>query len=67
MGEVVNLNQYRKKLEKAKSGRRAAENRQQAGRSKRDRLGSRCEMRRRKIELDGKRLDEGTSDKPGAG
>ncbi len=38
MGEVINLNQYRKKLEKAKSGQRASENRQQAGRSKRERL-----------------------------
>ncbi len=57
MGEVVNLNQFRKQLEKARKARRSAENKAKAGRSKDDRARVQHENERRRADAEGNRLD----------
>lgn len=67
MGEIVNLNQYRKKREKEEKNRRGAENRARSGRRKGDRMGARFEADQREADLDGKRLEHKPSDEPNSG
>lgn len=57
MGDVVNLNQYRKKVQRAEKEQRAAVNRARAGRSKPERRVSRGETERRDAVLDGNKLE----------
>ena len=57
MGDVVNLNQYRKRRERADAARRAAANRAKAGRGKAERESLRGESNRRDSELDGKLIE----------
>lgn len=57
MGEIINLNRYRKNRERKESGAQAAENRARFGRSKDDRLREKAEQDRRQTELDNKKLD----------
>ncbi|MGD9538825.1 MAG: DUF4169 family protein [Alphaproteobacteria bacterium] len=57
MGDVVNLNQYRKKVQRAEKEQRAAVNRARAGRSKSERRVSRGEAERRDAVLDGSKLE----------
>ncbi len=68
MGDVVNLNQFRKQRRRREEERRAAENRRRAGRTKSERVEARLEIERRDRTLDDKRLDppEG-DDTPEAG
>lgn len=56
MGDVVNLNQYRKERAKHRRRQRAAENQLRMGRGKHDHSDARRAEERRNKELDGKRL-----------
>lgn len=65
MGDVVNLNQYRKKAQRAEKEQRAAVNRARTGRTKAERLASRGEAERRDAVLDGSKLERETgSERP---
>ena len=57
MGDVVNLNQYRKKAERAEKEQRAALNRARTGRTKADRQVTRKDSNQRDAGLEGKKLD----------
>jgi hypothetical protein len=57
MGDVVNLNQIRKRRERAVAERRAKENRAQFGRSKEDRIKAARESEKVQRELDEKKLE----------
>lgn len=54
MGDVVNLNRYRKLRDRAERDVKAAENRVRFGRSKADTERSRAEQERAARDLDGK-------------
>lgn len=56
MGDVVNLNQFRKQRARASAERQAAENRTRHGRSKLERQLAKTERTREQQELEGKRL-----------
>lgn len=60
MGDVVNLNHYRKRKERLDGERRAVERRAKAGRGKAEREMARSESKRRQSDLDGKRIDSST-------
>jgi len=57
MGDVVNLNQIRKRRERVAANQRARENRIQHGRSKGDRIRAKREAEKAQRQLDEKRLD----------
>ena len=57
MGDVVNLNQFRKKQAKRSEDKQAAENRVTFGRSKGQRDTAKQNTLQAEHELDGKRLD----------
>ncbi|GEM_PF-2937910 len=57
MGDIVNLNQIRKRRERAAAEQRARENRIQHGRSKDDRVKVLREAEKAQRELDDKKLD----------
>jgi hypothetical protein len=57
MGDVVNLNQLRKRRERAAAEQRAKANRVQFGRSKDDRIKAKRESEKALRELDEKKLD----------
>lgn len=57
MGELVNLNKYRKGRERLKEEKRAAENRVKFGRSKAELARTRGEVERGSKELDDKRRE----------
>lgn len=57
MGEVVNLNRFRKARARAEDAKQAAENRTRHGRSKDDKRRGRSEQERSSKELDGKKLE----------
>lgn len=57
MGEIVNLNRYRKSLAKRESEMEARENRAKHGRTKAEREKDRSEAVRQTEELDDKQLD----------
>jgi hypothetical protein len=59
MGDVVNLNSFRKRKEKARAERVAAEHRVKFGRTAAEKATTRREAERDKKDLDGKRLDDG--------
>lgn len=62
MGDIVNLQQYRKKLKRKRAGREAADNRARYGRGKPERQNADLARLRREKELDGKRLERSESD-----
>ncbi len=64
MGDVVNLNHYRKRRERLRAEKRGAENRTSIGRTKleRDTAANVAERRHRK--LDGKRIERPPGDEP---
>ena len=64
MGDVVNLNHYRKRRERLRAGRRAAENRERLGRTKLERDTATTEAERRHREHDGKRVERTPGDEP---
>ncbi len=57
MGDVVNLNHYRKRRKRAHAGKRGAETRARTGRTKDEREVTRNDAERRERELDGKRIE----------
>lgn len=61
MGDVVNLNQYRKQRSRASSQKRASENRVRFGRSKDDKTRQSQDAERSSRELEGKQLDKPSS------
>ncbi len=58
MGDVINLNQYRKRRERSKSQRRAVENRARKGRTKEETARQRHEAGQASAGLDNKQLSE---------
>ena len=58
MGDVVNLNQFRKQRSRGASQKRAAENRVKYGRGKDDKTRLTVETDRTSRELDGKHIDK---------
>ncbi len=60
MGDVVNLNQYRKQRERSSRETRAAENRVRHGKSKADRMMHERERARLDQDLQGKQLLDNT-------
>jgi hypothetical protein len=58
MGDVVNLNQYRKQRSRAASAKKAGENRVRYGRTKDEKSRQVSEFERVHRELDGKQLDK---------
>jgi hypothetical protein len=57
MGDVVNLNRYRKSLKRQQRSKTAAENRAKSGRSKAERDKSAQQHATDVVELDKKKLD----------
>jgi hypothetical protein len=57
MGDVVNLNQFRKKRARGTAEKRAQENRPRFGRTKADSARTRKELEKSAKDLDDKRLD----------
>lgn len=57
MGELVNLNKYRKQRERQTAAKRATENRVKFGRDKSERTRSRTDKEREARNLDDKLLD----------
>ena len=57
MGEVVNINKYRKGRRRADERKQAAENRAKFGRGKIEVAKTRAEAERERKDLDDKRLD----------
>lgn len=65
MGDVVNLNQFRKRHERDLKKRRSAENRVRAGRTKADREATKTESAHSDADFDGKRLDQDSAESHG--
>jgi len=63
MGDVVNLNRYRKQKEREERARLAAENRNKHGQTKADRQRRGAQQKKDSARLDGHKLDHG----PGGG
>lgn len=61
MGELVNLNQYRKKRERLLRKKSAAANRMRFGRPKDETLRSKKDHAREESDLDGKLLHDGAN------
>jgi hypothetical protein len=57
MGEIINLQQYRKKLKRCQASRAATENSLHHGLPKRDRESMTSERGRRDRDLDGKQIE----------
>ena len=67
MGDIVNLNQFRKQRERANAKQRARVNRAKHGLDKRERRQITSEREHRRSEHDGNRLDgRSPSDEPSA-
>jgi hypothetical protein len=58
VGDLVNLNKFRKQRQRADGARQASENRVRFGRGKPERTRIRAEQDRQGRTLDGKRLDD---------
>lgn len=58
MGDLVNLNKYRKRRQRSEAAKQASENRVRFGRKKAERATIRAEQDRQNWDLDGKRLDD---------
>jgi hypothetical protein len=63
MGDIVNLNKYRKQRRRADHAKQASENRVRFGQNKSERVRTRSEQERRRGDLEGKRLDDDRPDK----
>ena len=57
MGDIVNLNQFRKRRERDLKERRSLDKHVKSGQTKADRASLRHEIEQRRRELDGKRFD----------
>lgn len=58
MGDVINLNRFRKQRAKGEREEAAARNRVRFGRSKEEKAKEKSETARRNRELEGKKLDD---------
>jgi hypothetical protein len=58
VGDLVNLNKFRKQRQRTEAARQASENRVRFGRDKPERTRTRAEQDRQGRSLDGKRLEE---------
>jgi hypothetical protein len=67
MGDVVNLNQFRKRQARDLKKRRSAENRVRAGRSKADREADKTEASQHEADFESKRLEQESDDPHGQG
>ena len=59
MGDLVNLNLFRKRKDRARAERAASEHRVKFGRNTAEKTENRFDSDRTKKDLDGKRLDDG--------
>ena len=62
MGDIVNLNQFRKRRERELNEIRARRNRVKSGQKGADRKSLHSKIDKRRRELDGKHLDQSPSD-----
>ncbi len=62
MGDIVNLNQFRKRRERELNEMRARRNRVKSGQKAADRKSLHSDIDKRRHELDGKHLDQSPSD-----
>ncbi len=62
MGNVINLNRYRKRKAKTDAAKRAETNRRLHGRTKAERARDEMQKKRLEAKLDGKRLERDSSD-----
>ena len=67
MGDVVNLNQFRKKRERTAKAQKRAANRARSGRTKGERQVTQAEASRGDMALDGKRIDHDGDEPEGGG
>ena len=67
MGDVVNLNQFRKKRDRAAKAQQRAVNRARTGRTKAERQMTRAEAAQGEAALDGKRIDHEPDEPEGGG
>ena len=67
MGDVVNLNQFRKRRERAAKAQKRAVNRARTGRTKADRQMTQAEAAQGEAALDGKRIDHEPDEPEGGG
>ena len=66
MGDVVNLNQFRKKRDRAAKAQKRAANRARTGRTEAERQATQAEAARGDGALDGKRIDHEADESEGA-
>jgi len=64
MGDIVNLNKFRKKREREERQAESANNSARSGRSKADRAATAQDSGREKADLDGKRMSPNEDDNP---
>jgi hypothetical protein len=64
VGDLVNLNKFRKQRQRAEAAKQASENRIRFGRDKTERSRTRAEQDRQGRSLDGKRLDDAGPEEP---
>lgn len=57
MAEIINLNRFRKAVQKARAGEQAAQNRVQFGRSKEERESDAARRLKEEKDLDGKKKE----------
>ena len=67
MGDVVNLNQFRKKRERSAKARKRAESRARSGRTRTERQVTQAEAARGEATLDGKRIGSESEETEGSG
>ena len=67
MGDVVNLNQFRKKRDRAAKAQQRAAKRARAGRTKAERQVTKAEASRGEATMDGKRIDQEPDEPEGGG
>ena len=67
MGDVVNLNQYRKKRDRAAKARRKATQRARTGRTRGERQVTKAEATRTEASLDGKHIERAPDEPQGSG
>jgi len=65
VGDIVNLNKYRKQRRRAEQTKQAAENRVRFGRNKSERIRTRSERDRLSRDLDDKRIGDNHPDEQG--
>ena len=64
MGDIVNLNHYRKRLERQLAKQRTSERSARSGRLKAERDSARHETEHRRRDLDGNRIERTPGDEP---